>query len=111
MGAWVAGHNILGYLPEADTVAYETWKDAVVGMVADAKDYADTDDEHHDDTADETWAKDDYGTMRAQVDSALADDGPTVADQSFRMCIVDNDGRPIVFWVHWEITRDADEEN
>lgn len=111
MGAWVAGHNLAGYLPESDTVAYETWKDAVAGMVADAQDYADRDDDHNDDMADETWTDEDYGSMRAEVDSTLADDGPRDEGKPFEMCITDNDGRHIVFWVQFEITRNADEES
>lgn len=111
MGAWVAGHNLAGYMPEADTVAYETWKEAVAGMVADAQDYADTDDSHNDDMAQTDWSDEDYGSMRADVDSLLTDDGPTVADQPYAMHVTDNDGRHIVFWVQFEATRNADEES
>lgn len=114
MGAWVTGHNMLGYLPEADTVAFETWKEAVASMVADAESYADTDDEMCDEMATEDWADDDFGSMRATVDATLTDDGPPdmppAESHSWMMCIHDHNEWPIVFWVQWEITRDADEE-
>jgi hypothetical protein len=111
MGAWVTGHNLAGYMPESDTYAYETWKEAVAGMVADAQDYADTDDEHHNGMADETWTDEDYGSMRATVDAILADDGPREEGKSWSMWVADSDDRRIVFWLQWEATRDADEEN
>lgn len=111
MGAWVAGHNLPGYLPESDIVAVATWKEGVAAMVADAQHYADTDDEANDAMAESDWADEDYGSMRATVDSILADDGPTVVDQPFTMCIKDNDGRTIAFWVVWESGATPDEES
>jgi hypothetical protein len=111
MGAWVTGHNLAGYMPESDTYAYETWKEAVAGMVADAQDYADTDDEANDAMADADWADEDYGSMRATVDAILADDGPREEGKPWSMQVADSDDRRIVFWLQWEATRNADEES
>ena len=45
MGAWVVGRNIAGYLPEADTFAFESWGDASIALQDEMREYADTDDE------------------------------------------------------------------
>lgn len=110
MGAWVVGHNLAGYLPESDTYAYETWADAVVGLKADARDYADADDDRNDAMEDVDWTDEDYGSMHSTVDSILADDGPAEGEP-YQMMVNDSDGRNIVFWLQWEDTRNADEEN
>lgn len=65
MGAWVVGHNLAGYLPESDTVAYEEWSDAVEQFEAMACEYADDDDEANDADEEPDWTDEDYGSMRA----------------------------------------------
>jgi hypothetical protein len=115
MGAWVIGHNISGYLPEADTQAFETRDEAVSAFVDRAQEYAQTDDDHADDVLSDYYTSpdqvpdDEWPSMRAVVDSILTDDGPNAPDltgKDYAMTVVDSNDRRIVFWLQWEPTRD-----
>jgi hypothetical protein len=106
MGAWVIGHNLDGYLPEADTEVYETREDAMSAFIAMAEDYAATDDEHAWDAIHDGIepADDEYPCMSLTVASILKDDGPNAPDLAGRdyvMSAEDRRGRRIVFWMQW----------
>ena len=133
MGAWVIGHNLAGYLPEADTYAFEPRDDAAEALADDMREYASTDDEH-------AWcllpsnpaeaerqgysvngagaaARIDYGddtpSMRAHVEAVLRDDGPdtpAVVNGDWGAIVEDGSGRRISFWLMWSDDRDPDEE-
>jgi hypothetical protein len=113
-GAWVIGHNLSGYLPEADTYAYADRTEAVEAFVAMAEEYADQDDEMIDEDNQVAYAsedeipEDERAMMRAVVDSILADDGPNAPDlagKDYGMRVEDGRGRTIYFWLQWEPTR------
>lgn len=139
MGAWVIGHNLAGYLPESDTYAYETWDEAWRALRDEMEAYADSDDEGAlamlptDPTEAESHGYtvtrepctcgcntmnvfidygDDEPSMRATVDSILADDGPdSYPDGDWSAHVTDGAGRSIVFWLAWSDDRSADEED
>ena len=52
----------------------------------------------------------DVNTLLAPV-AILTDDGPRVEGQPFTMYVNDNDDRTIAFWVQWEDTRTAGDED
>jgi len=115
MGAWVIGHNLAGYLPESDTYAFQNYSEAESAFRDMCREYADADDALNDMLADEFWSDDDYGTMRAIVDSILADGdhvgfpGPN-GNPHCGMIVVDSDDRRISFWLVWSDDRDPDQE-
>lgn len=112
MGAWVIGHNLAGYLPEADTYAYAEWQDAYDAFVEMCREYADENDEANDEMATPEWSEDDYGSMRACVDSILADRDATRGEgHPAGMIVADSDDRRISFWMQWEETRDPDADD
>lgn len=119
-GAWVTGHNIAGYLPEADTHAVQTWQDARDAFVATVQEYSSDNDEAAyqllSETADPAdypdYESNGYGddepAMRATVDAILQDDGPDTPafrGKDFGMVVEDNDGRLISFWLQWSTDR------
>jgi hypothetical protein len=106
MGAWVIGRNLAGYLPESDTYAYPDHAEAAEAFVEMVREYADDDDERNDEHAEPDWADDDYGTMRATVDSILADGDATGPDGGMGMVVGDSDDRPISFWLMWSDDRE-----
>lgn len=109
MGAYVIGHNIAGYLPEGDTHSFATFPEALEGFENMAREYADDADEINDALAEPDWSEDDYGTMRACVDSIIADrDHIAVDGNSAGMIVDDNHNRDISFWLRWEHTREPD---
>jgi hypothetical protein len=101
MGAYVIGHNIAGYLPEADTYAVADWATAWETFVYEAQAYADQDDEQE--AAARTAEADDYDgepSMLATVNAMLADDD--ARESTGRLIYVDdNQGRTIAFWIQW----------
>ena len=119
MGAWVIGHNLAGYSPEADTEAYETRDEAVSAFVTMVEYYADRDD-------DATWdvvtseydsendvPEDEMPAMLATVKSILKDDGPNAPDlasKDYGMLVEDGRGRDISFWLQWSDDSEPDEE-
>lgn len=113
MGAWVIGHNLPGYLPESDTYAYECHRDAYDSFKEMCREYADRDDEGHDSLAEPDWSDDDYGSMRACVDSIISnhDDGSWRGGKhEAGMMVRDSDDRPISFWLVWSDDRDPAED-
>lgn len=117
MGAWVIGHNIAGYMPESDTYAYAEWQEAHDAFVEMCREYAEENDEANDAMAEPDWSDDDYGSMRACVDSILKDSdhksltvfGPD-GNPACGMTVADNDDRWISFWLQWEPTREPDDD-
>lgn len=110
MGAWVIGHNIAGYLPESDTVAYADRSEALEAFVSMCREYADEDDERNDALALADWSGEDFGSMRATVDSIVRDgDHRSVRDESAGMVIADSDDRRVSFWMQWEPTREPND--
>lgn len=113
MGAFVVGRNLAGYLPESDTDAYATFPEALTAFENMAKEYADKDDEANDELEESDWTDEEYGSMRATVDSILADASRLhvgADERSAAMIVQDSDGRPVSFWVQWEESREADTE-
>lgn len=121
MGAWVTGHNLAGYLPEADTYAFKDWEDARQSLVDDMTEYADSNDEAAaavlaataipSDYPDyeSTGYGDDEPCMRAEVDAVLKDDAAR-DDKDFTAHVVDSDGHLIAFWLQWSDDREPDED-
>lgn len=68
MYVWTAGHNIPGYLPESDPVAFETRAEAVSYTVSELEDRADFCAEGDDDA----WAQE-YGEAAILLESHDAD--------------------------------------
>jgi len=113
MGAWVIGHNLAGYLPESDTYAFQDYSEAESAFRDMCREYADADDEAADSLAAEDWTEDDYGRMRAIVDSILADGDHVGTDDDPLLCgmvVADSDDRRISFWLVWSDDRDPDQE-
>lgn len=109
MGAWTVGHNLTGYLPESDVFAYEEWADAVEGFKAEARDYAETnDDAAAEGMTEEEWTAE-PPSMLATVDSILADD-PPVEGKDFAMIVADSDDRRITFFLAWSDDREPDDD-
>lgn len=116
MGAWVVGRNLAGYLPESDTYAFADWADAYETFKDEARTYADENDELNDELASPDWSEDDYGSMRATVDSILADGddrkhGLSGQNESAGMVVGDSDDRPISFWLQWSDDREPEEDD
>lgn len=121
-GAWVTGHNLAGYMPEADTYAYARWSDARDSLMSDMREYADADDDHAYDvlsmTADpadypdheNSGYGDDEPAMLATVNSILRDNSPE-PDQDWSARVEDSRGRSIVFWLTYEPSREPDEDD
>jgi hypothetical protein len=109
---WTVSHGLFGYLPMGDdTFAFLSWSDARDALIADMRDYADTDD-------DATWdvltmgpatdypthedGSPDYGddapTMLATVDAMIADNfiAPT-PNYQWSGWVEDGSGRTIFF--------------
>lgn len=113
MGAWVIGHNLAGYLPESDTHAFADYGEARAAFADMAREYADENDEANDAMAAEDWSDEDYGSMRATVDSILADhdhlgaEGPDGGRQC-GMIVGDSDDRRISFWLSWSDDREPE---
>jgi hypothetical protein len=111
-GAWVIGHNIAGYLPESDTFAYATRREAVDALAEEMRRYADEDDENTLDSVTDgdgrVFTDEEAPAMRATVDSVLADDGPETTSGDWSSWIEDGSGCRIAFWLTWELTRFPD---
>ena len=128
-GSWVIGYNMAGYLPDSpeNTTAYADRDDAATALADLMRDYADRDD---DDTAEAlptdpaearahgytvTDAGIDYGddepTMRATVDSLLADYGPDRASGDWSAYAECGNGIRIAFWIMWADDRQPDDDN
>lgn len=125
-GAWVIGHNIAGYLPEADTHAFQTWQEARDSFVVMVQEYADENDESAYQRLSETADISDYPDyeangygddepmMRATVDSILTDDGPDFPDlqgKDYGITVDDNGGRTISFWLQWSPDREPGDDD
>lgn len=136
MGAWIVGRNLAGHMPESEVAAFESWEDAAEYYVAEARDYADRDDEATFDMlpsdASEAAAQgysvkrdtydgglsfvgfvdygDDTPVMLATVDSILADDGPRPGEPH-GMIVEDGAGRRISFWLDWSEDSEPDGES
>lgn len=119
MGAWVIGRNVAGYLPETDSHAYAEHGDAYEAFKDMAREYADEDDAANDEHAEPDWADDDYGTMRATVDSILSDGDHLDAHAaslgmetgSAGMTVADSQGRRIEFWLEWNENEVPDDQD
>lgn len=109
---WTISHGMSGYLPMSDDiVAWLSWSDARAALVADMIDYADTNDDMAYELLQTVPASDyptlpdgspDYGddmpTMRATVDSMVADgDVAPFEGQEWTCHVDDSDGRTIYF--------------
>lgn len=122
MGSWVTGHNLPGYLPESDTYAVADWRQAADALALEMREYADENDEaayaHLTATAnpadypdhENSGYGDDEPSMRATVDSILADDGPCEVGKDWSGWVADSDDRQIVFWLAWSDDREPDED-
>lgn len=118
MGAWTVGRNLAGYLPESDVSAFaeDEYDEAVSFYLSEARDYADRDDEANDEHAESDWTDEDYGSMRATVDSIIRDGddvhlGLTSGQRERGMIVRDNEDRPISFWLAWDDSAEADDES
>jgi len=105
-------HGLSGYLPMSDdTAAWLSWSDARDALIADMRDYSETDDDMASDLLSEMPASDyardengepDYGddipTMRATVNSMVADgDVAPIDGVEWTGWVADSDGRTIYF--------------
>ena len=96
MGAWTVGHNLAGYMPESDVWAFAEWQDAADTYIAEARRYADEDDEMAEEDGNES------PTMRATVDAILSDPSFPLEDgKPYGMVVEDNRGRNISLWLDW----------
>lgn len=112
MGAWTVGHNLAGYLPESDVFTYAEWADAAEGYRAEARDYADRDDDAAAEMLTEEEWQAEPPAMRATVDSILSDPSfPLVDGQEYTMIVADNDDRRIAFFLAWSPDTDPPDED
>src|SRR5690349_8362749 len=104
MGTWTVGHNLTGYLPESDVLAFAEWKDAADYFASMAQDYASEDDQQAADALRDEYAseddvpEDEWPSMEAFVRAVLKDDGPEAPDfreRDYVMRAEDNRGRMI----------------
>lgn len=110
---WTISHGLSGYLPmsDDDSIAWQDWSEARDALIADMRDYADTDDDAAWDSLTMVPASDyptledgspDYGddapSMLATVNSMVSDgDVAPFADAEWSGWIEDSDGRTIYF--------------
>lgn len=106
------GHNLSGYMPEADVWRYDELEDAREGLASEMRAYADADDDaarcYLDETAVlEDYTRDeagniDYGddapSMLATVEAMLRDDPPHSWGEAGYL-VEDSRGRMISFWL------------
>ncbi len=112
MGAWTVGHNLTGYLPESDVFAYGDWADAAEGFKAEARDYADRNDDAAGEGLTEAEWEAEPPSMRATVDSILSDPSfPLVDGQDYAMIVADNDDRRITFFLAWSLDREPEDDD
>jgi hypothetical protein len=110
---WSVSHGLSGYLSGSDDVtAWLSWTDARAALIADMRDYADTDDDATWDTLTMTVPASDYPShedgspdygddapsMLATVDAMITDgDVAPFADAEWIGTVEDGDGRTIWF--------------
>lgn len=121
-GAWVIGHNLAGYLPEADTQAFETWAGAWEGFEIMVREYASNDDAEGYEYLAATAVPEDYPDyetngygddepcMAGAVASVLKDSIPT-EDEGYAFISEDHQGRRISFWLQWSPDREPDDND
>jgi hypothetical protein len=117
------GHNLAGYMPESDVSCHTDYAEAVADLVAEMRDYANSDDEgtlaYLEDLArsypnDYPRAEqgdfgDDTPSMLATVESILADDGPSATPAEYSAHVTDGMDRTIVFWLSMAPAADCEE--
>jgi hypothetical protein len=103
-GAWVAGYNQRGYLPELDELpAFATRDAAWTWLVDEMRRYADQEDESVDDV--------DAYQMRSVVDSTVADASTDRSKPGDWSCwIEDQQGYQVVFWLRFDVDATPDED-
>lgn len=110
MGAWIVGHNLAGYMPESDVLAFDDYAEALNALVEEMRYYADQDDDAAWETLPADRADDELPSMLAQVGAIVTDEikpGHLSGDVGF--ILEDNAGRPISFWLQWSDESEADE--
>jgi hypothetical protein len=111
MGAWIVGHNLAGYTPESDVLAFSDYTEALSALVEEMRYYADADDDNAFDSLPADAFDDDQPAMLAQVEAIVRDEikpGHLTGDVGF--ILEDNQGRNISFWLQWSADDSADEE-
>lgn len=112
MGAWVVGHNLAGYLPESDVIAFDDYSDALDALVSEMRFYADSDDDSAWELiqSDPDAADDEAPSMSAQVGAIVTDEvKPGHLSGDVGWLLEDNSGRMVSFWLQWSDESDADE--
>lgn len=117
-GAWVYGHNLAGYLPESDVMAFADWPDAKAGFEEMLTQYCQADDEtamdiaedararlfDEDDTTDDRVPEfPDSADMMERASNLLAGT-PMVEGKGYAVQLPDHRGRVIELWLKWEKT-------
>jgi hypothetical protein len=131
VGAWVVGSNMPGYLPEGDPAAFAEWADAFGYLVDELRRWGDEDDDAYaalpcdhspggdlyalgercDQDGTDTGC---HGSSLALVEAIIRDDltaNPTIVpNQDVTVGVVDNDDRPLNFFLAWSPDSDPDED-
>lgn len=88
---WTIGNNQPGCLPDSDPTSYGSWSDAWEALQSDMREWADEDDQGHDD-------EDETGSTLATVEAMLADENP-LPNMDVCITLTTNNDWPRVFWL------------
>lgn len=105
---WHQGHNIAGFLPEAEVACLPSWQEGAEALRQDMREYAEDDDElAYGDRFPENmtpqqegawWNSDEVPVMLATVDAMFRDDPPE-PDEDVEYVVEDRHYNRIAFWL------------
>lgn len=102
-GAWVAGSNMAGFLPDSDPTSFLKREDAADYVTDAMRDWAEEDDTREFERAADFGEVAEASSVAA-VESLTAEDGPASVAGDWSYTIIANDGMAQAFWIQWEPT-------